>query len=124
MRAERYDVRVVRLRIGLVLATQGGMLSRMLTPFEFGLGDPVGNGRQWMSWIQRDDLVRLIAHIVATPKLTGAVNATAPTPVRNTEFTRELGRAFGRPAFMPMPAVLLGWLGDFAQELLFGGQRV
>ena len=122
--AERHGVRVVRLRIGLVLATQGGMLSRMLTPFEFGFGGPIGNGRQWMSWIERDDLVRLIAHIMATPRLTGAVNATAPTPVRNTEFTRELGRAFGRPAFMPMPAALLGLLGDFAHELLLGGQKV
>jgi uncharacterized protein (TIGR01777 family) len=124
LRAERYGVRVVRLRIGLVLGTEGGMLSRMLTPFEFGLGGPIGNGRQWMSWIERDDLVRLIAHITATPRLTGSVNATAPAPVRNAEFTRELGRAFGRPAFMPMPAVLLGWLGDFAHELLLGGQRV
>jgi uncharacterized protein len=124
MRAERYDVRVVRLRTGLVLGTQGGMVSRMLTPFEFGLGGPIGNGRQWTSWIERDDLVRLIAHIMATPRLTGAVNATAPTPVRNKEFARELGRAFGRPAFMPMPAALLGLLGDFAHELLLGGQRV
>jgi uncharacterized protein (TIGR01777 family) len=124
MGAERYGVRVVRLRIGLVLGTQGGMLSRILTPFEFGLGGPIGNGRQWMSWIERDDLVRLMAHIMATPRLSGAVNATAPTPVRNAEFTRELGRAFGRPAFMPMPAALLGLLGDFAHELLLGGQRV
>ena len=123
-RAERYDVRVVRLRTGLVLGTQGGMLSRMLAPFEFGLGGPIGNGRQWMSWIERDDLVRLIAHIMATPRLAGAVNATAPMPVRNVEFAHELGRAFGRPAFMPMPAALVGLLGDFAHELLLGGQRV
>ena len=124
MRAERDGVRVVRLQTGLVLGTQGGMLSRMLTPFEFGLGGPIGKGRQWMSWIERDDLVRLIAHIMATPRLTGAVNATAPTPVRNAEFTRALGRAFSRPAFMPMPAVLLDLLGDFAHELLLGGQKV
>jgi uncharacterized protein (TIGR01777 family) len=124
MRAESRGVRVVRLRIGLVLGTQGGMLSRLLTPFEFGLGGPIGNGRQWMSWIERDDLVRLIAHIVATPNLVGAVNATAPTPVRNADFTRELGRALRRPAFMPLPAALLGLLGDFADELLLGGQRV
>jgi uncharacterized protein (TIGR01777 family) len=124
MRAERYGARVVRLRIGLVLGTQGGMLSGMLTPFEFGLGGPIGDGRQWMSWIERDDLVRLMAHIMVTPRLSGAVNATAPTPVRNAEFTRELGRAFSRPAFMPMPAALLGLLGDFAHELLLGGQRV
>jgi hypothetical protein len=77
-----------------------------------------------MSWIERDDLVRLIAHIMATPKLDGAVNATAPVPVRNADFARALGSAFHRPAVMPMPAALLGLLGDFADELLLGGQRV
>jgi uncharacterized protein (TIGR01777 family) len=124
MRAEERRVRVVCLRIGLVLGTQGGMLRSLLTPFEFGLGGPLGNGNQWMSWIERDDLVRLIAHIMVTPTLSGAVNGTAPVPVRNTDFTRELGRALRRPAVMPMPAALLGLLGDFAHELLLGGQRV
>jgi hypothetical protein len=124
MRAQACGVRVVRLRIGLVLGTEGGMLSRLLTPFECGLGGPIGDGRQWMSWIERDDLVRLIAHIMATPKLDGAVNATAPVPVRNADFARELGHAFRRPAVVPMPAALLGLLGDFADELLLGGQRV
>ena len=124
IRAEAQGTRVVRLRIGLVLGIDGGMLSRLLTPFECGLGGPIGSGQQWMSWIERDDLVRLIAHVVATPKLIGAINATAPAPVRNAEFTRELGRIFRRPAFMPMPAVLLRLLGDFANELLLGGQRV
>jgi hypothetical protein len=124
-RATCYGVRVVRLRIGLVLGTEGGMLSRLLAPFEFGLGGPIGSGRQWMSWIERDDLVRLIAHIIATPSMTGAVNATAPTPVRNAGFAAELGRALHRPAFMPMPAAFLHTLaGDLADELLLGGQRV
>jgi hypothetical protein len=77
-----------------------------------------------MSWIERDDLVRLIAHIMVTPKLAGAVNATAPVPVRNADFARALGSAFRRPAVIPMPAALLGLLGDFADELLLGGQRV
>ena len=71
-KAQRLGVRVVRLRIGLVLGIEGGMLSRLLLPFELGLGGPIGSGRQWMSWIERDDLVRLIAHIIATPSLTGA----------------------------------------------------
>lgn len=124
MRARRRGVRVVRLRIGLVLGTAGGMLSRLLTPFEFGLGGPIGDGRQWMSWIERDDLIRLIAHVMATPSLSGAVNATAPNPARNADFARALGRALRRPAFMPMPAALLRLLGDFADELLLGGQRV
>jgi uncharacterized protein (TIGR01777 family) len=124
MRAERYT-RVVRLRIGLVLGVEGGLLARLLTPFEFGLGGPIGNGRQWMSWIERDDLVRLVAHIIATPSLTGAINATAPRPVRNAAFARELGRSLRRPAFLRMPASLLHLLlGDFADEMLIGGQRV
>jgi NAD dependent epimerase/dehydratase family enzyme len=96
----------------------------MLTPFEFGLGGPMGSGRQWMSWIERDDLVRLMAHVIATPKLCGAVNATAPVPVRNADFARELGCAFRRPAFIPIPAFALRVLGDLADELLLGGQQV
>jgi uncharacterized protein (TIGR01777 family) len=123
-RAQRHDVRVVRLRIGLVLGTEGGFLSRMLTPFEFGLGGPMGNGRQWMPWIERDDLIRLIAHVIATPKLSGAVNATAPEPVRNADFARELGRAFRRPAFIRIPTFALRLLGDLADELFLGGQKV
>jgi uncharacterized protein len=123
-RAERYT-RVVRLRIGLVLGIESGLLARLLTPFEFCLGGPIGSGRQWISWIERDDLVRLIAHIIATPSLTGAINATAPMPVRNSAFARELGRSLRRPAVLAVPAPLLHLvLGDFADELLIGGQRV
>jgi uncharacterized protein len=124
MRAESRGVRVVRLRTGLVLAIQGGMLNRLLPAFEFGLGGRIGDGRQWMSWIERDDLVRLIAHIMVTPRLSGAVNATAPIPVRNAEFARALGGALGRPAVLPMPAALPDLLGDFGRELFLGGQRV
>lgn len=123
--AEEYGVRVACLRIGLVLGTDGGFITRMLTPFEFGLGGPLGSGRQWMSWIERDDLIRLIAHIIATPQLTGAVNGTAPAPVRNAAFAQELGRALHRPALLRMPAFLLHHLaGDLADELLLGGRRV
>lgn len=123
-RAQERRVRVVCLRIGLVLGTQGGMLRSLLTPFECGLGGHLGDGNQWMSWIERDDLVRLIAHVMVTPTLFGAMNATAPVPVRNTDFTREIAKALRRPAFIPMPSALLGLLGDFAHELLLGGQRV
>jgi uncharacterized protein (TIGR01777 family) len=124
-KAARLGVRAVALRIGLVLGTQGGLLARLLLPFEFGMGGPIGSGQQWMSWIERDDLIRLIAHVIATPSLEGAVNATAPTPERNEDFTRELGRALHRPAFLRMPGAPLRWLaGDFAKELLLGGQCV
>jgi uncharacterized protein (TIGR01777 family) len=124
-RAQWCGVRVVRLRIGLVLGTEGGLLRRLLVPFRFGLGGRIGSGAQWMSWIARDDLVRLIAHAIATPSLTGAVNATAPEPVRNATFTRELARALARPAWLHVPAALLHHLaGRLADELLLGGQRV
>ena len=101
------------------------MLSQLLLLFELGLGGPIGSGRQWMSWIERDDLVRLIAHVIATPSLTGPVNATAPTPVTNADFARALGRALRRPARLRMPATILHHVaGAFADELLLGGQRV
>jgi len=119
------DVRVVRLRTGLVLAAEGGLLSRMLTPFELGLGGRFGAGRHWMSWIHRDDLVRLIVHAIVTPALSGPVNGTAPEPVHNAAFTAALGRALVRPAILPVPAAPLRLvLGAFAEELLLGGQRV
>jgi uncharacterized protein len=125
IRARSLGVRVVLLRTGLVLGIDGGVLSRLLVPFEYGLGGPIGSGSQWMSWIERDDLVRLIAHILATPRLGGPVNATAPEPVRNITFVRELARALNRPARLRTPASLLRRLaGSFADELLIGGQRV
>jgi uncharacterized protein len=124
-RAQRLGVRVVRLRIGLVLAPQGGLLHRLRLPFGLGLGGQFGAGAQWMSWIERDDLVRLIAHAIATPELLGPVNATAPEPVRNSAFTRALGGALARPARLRYPAALLHFLaGDRAGELLLAGQRV
>src|SRR5262249_23288120 len=92
-KAEGLGVRAGMLRIGLVLGGEGGVLARLLLPFGFGMGGPVGSGKQWMSWIARDDLVRLIAHAIATPDLRGPVNATAPEPVTNRDFGRALGRA-------------------------------
>jgi len=123
--AEAMNVRTVYLRTGLVLGIEAGVLARMLIPFEFGLGGPFGDGRQWMSWIHRDDLVRLIVHAIATPGLAGALNAVAPRPVRNAQFARTLGRVLNRPAWIAVPAMPLRLLlGDFADELLLGGQRV
>ena len=125
LRVEALGVRVVTLRIGLVLGADGGMLSKLLTPFEFGLGGPMGSGRQWMSWIALDDCVRLILHAVAEPRVTGALNATAPTPVTNADLSRALGRALNRPALLAAPASPLRVVfGDFAEELLLGGQRI
>jgi uncharacterized protein len=124
-RAADYGLRVVCLRIGLVVGTDGGFLTRMLTPFEFGLGGPIGSGNQWMSWIERDDLIRLIAYAIAKPAISGPINATAPIPVTNRKFSEELGRRLHRPAVFRIPSSLLrGLAGDLASELLLGGQRV
>ena len=123
--AEAYGLRVVQLRIGLVLAREGGMLAQLLVPFRLGFGGRFGAGTHWMSWIERDDVVRLIAHVAADDTLRGPVNATAPNPVTNADFVRALGSAVGRPAFLRIPrAPVEALLGDLARELFFGGQRV
>lgn len=117
--------RTVTLRIGLVLGPGGGMLARMLPSFRLGLGGPFGKGENWMSWIHRDDLVRLIAQCIADKALSGPVNATAPHPVTGQQFAHALGRALHRPVLLRIPALPLKLvLGDFARELLLGGQRV
>jgi len=123
--AEILGVRVVRLRIGLVLDPDGGLLARMLLPFEFGAGAPFGNGRQMMSWISRDDLVRLIVYAVRNQAIEGALNATAPLAVTNNAFSKSLADALGRPLLFRIPATpLRTLLGAFADELLLGGQNV
>ena len=121
---ERHGVRVVILRIGLVLGVDGGMLARLLTPFEFGGGGVMGNGSQWMSWIEHDDMIRVIAFAIANDALIGPVNATAPNPVRNAEFTTSLAKALHRPAVLRFPAWLIGLLGDMGRETMLSGQRV
>jgi uncharacterized protein len=124
-KAQRHGVRVVQLRIGLVLGIEGGMLANLLAPFEFGLGGPIGTATQWMSWIERDDLIRIIAHVMASEQLIGPLNATAPEPVRNQAFAQELAHALHRPALLRMPAKLVRLLGgEMAEELLLTGRRV
>lgn len=118
-------VRVVVLRIGLVLGVDGGMLAKLLTPFEFGAGGIMGHGRQWMPWIEQDDLIRVISFAIATPDLSGPVNAVAPNPVTNEVFSRGLASALNRPLLMRFPHWLLsGMLGDLGRETMLGGQRV
>jgi uncharacterized protein (TIGR01777 family) len=118
LRVEPLGVRLVRLRTGLVLAKAGGPLAEMLTPFRLGAGGPLGSGRQWWSWIHRDDAVGLIIHLLDSD-YHGASNGTTPEPVRQKEFARILGRVLHRPAFMPAPAfVLKAVLGGFSFELL------
>lgn len=124
-RASELGVRTVSLRSGMALSTKGGALAKMLLPFKLGLGGPVGSGRQWMSWIHIDDVVGGYVFAVQQANLSGAVNLTAPRPVRNAEFTKALGRALGRPAFLPAPGFALKLIfGEMAQVLLLEGKKV
>ncbi len=117
--AEDLGLRVVRLRIGIVLAAGGGALGAMRLPFRLGLGGPLGDGRQWSSWITRSDLVRLILFSLENQSVSGALNGTAPEPRRQRAFAKALGRALSRPAFLPVPAFALRLiLGGFSTELL------
>jgi len=121
---ERHGVRVVILRIGLVLGVEGGLLAKFLTPVEFGGGAVLGSGQQWMPWIGYDDMIRVIAFALATDDLDGPVNAVAPEPVRNVEFTHALARALHRPVLLRIPRWVIGLLGDMGRETMLGGQRV
>ena len=117
-KAEQHGIRVSRLRIGIVLARGGGALGAMLLPFQLAAGGPLGSGRQWWSWIHRDDLIGLVGRLLETG-YQGVVNGVAPSPVRQKEFARVLGRVLSRPAFMPAPALALKIvLGGFSSELL------
>jgi uncharacterized protein (TIGR01777 family) len=124
LRAQETGVRSVVLRLGIVLAREGGALPRMLTPFRFGVGGRLGSGRQWMSWIALDDAVGAIEHGL-NGELAGVYNAVAPNPVRNREFTAALAKALHRPAVFPIPGPALRLvIGAGAEELLLWGQRV
>jgi uncharacterized protein (TIGR01777 family) len=117
--------RVVIGRFGVVLDRSGGALAKMLTPFRFGVGGPIGNGRQWMSWVDREDAVRFIEWAIERGGPRGAYNVTAPDPRTNREFSRALGRSLNRPAVMPVPAFALRMMfGEMADELLLSGQKV
>jgi uncharacterized protein (TIGR01777 family) len=124
MAAEASGVRVVTARTGIVLGAGGGALGRMLTPFKMGAGGPLGNGKQWMPWIHVADLASLYLFAATTTGVRGPLNAVAPNPVRNSEFTKALGKAVGRPALVPVPYFGLRLaFGEFAQ-VLFHSQRV
>jgi uncharacterized protein len=122
--AKKRGTRVVTMRTGVVLAVNGGALKMMLPPFRFGLGGRLGSGRQWMSWIAIEDLVRAIVWIIEHPEISGPVNMTSPNPVTNSEFTAALGDAIHRPTILPIPGVaLLLLFGEMAEETLLASQR-
>jgi hypothetical protein len=116
-------VRVVTVRTGIVLSAGGGALAKMLTPFKLGAGGPVAGGRQYMPWIHLDDVVGIYVAALDDPAYAGPVNATAPEPVTNAEFSKALGRALHRPAIAPIPAFAIRALYGEMATIVTTGQR-
>lgn len=121
--AQSLGIRLVKIRIGLALEKHGGALAKMLPLFKACIGGPIASGRQWMSWIHLDDLVGIIRYALDQP-LQGPVNATAPNPVTNKEFTKTLAAAVHRPAFLSVPAFALKLSFGQMSEVLLASQRV
>src|SRR5436305_5426516 len=118
-------IRTVSMRTGVVLSREGGALAKMLTPFKMGAGGKSGSGQQWMSWIDVQDMVGAIHHILKSDLLQGPVNMVAPRPVTNEEFTRTLASVLARPAIFPMPAFVVKLaFGEMGETVLLGSQRV
>lgn len=122
--AAEAGIRVVNLRFGMVLSTEGGALPKMLKPFRLGLGGPVGGGRQFMSWVTLDDAASIIQFALENETLKGPVNAVSPNPVTNREFARTLGAVLHRPALLPVPRFAArAVLGEMGEELLLSSMR-
>jgi uncharacterized protein (TIGR01777 family) len=121
--AEALGIRVVRMRTGVALDPRGGALKKLLPVFRMGAGGRLGDGRQWMPWIHLDDLAALFVFVLENP-VAGPVNAVAPQPVSNADFTRELALALHRPALLPVPALALRLLLGEMSEVLLASQRV
>lgn len=124
-KARAASIRVVHPRIGIVLSKEGGALKKMLLPFKLGIGGNLGDGSQYFSWVGLDDVVRALIFLIDHPELSGPFNLTAPEPVSNKEFTRALGKALGRPTFLPVPSFGLKMMmgSELAEEALLQGQR-
>lgn len=116
--------RVAIIRIGIVLARDGGALERMLVPFRLFVGGPLGSGRQYFPWVHRDDVIGAVVHLLKIPALSGPFNIAAPDPVRMSEFCRELGRTLRRPSWIPVPAFALRLLLGEMSAVVLAGQRV
>ena len=124
-RAGELGARVAILRFGVILAKNGGALPKMILPFRFGAGGPVGSGKQWMSWVTLEDVVGAVRYALNDPQMIGRFNVVAPQPVRNADFAKCLGRVLHRPAMLPTPGFALRLaLGEMADALLLSGQRV
>jgi hypothetical protein len=123
-RAEELGLRTVQVRTGIVLDSSGGALAKMLPPFRLGIGGPVAGGRQYMSWIHTADVVGMMLAALTDERFSGAINATAPEPVTNSEFSSVLGKVLHRPAFAPVPAFALRVLYGEMAEMVTTGARV
>ena len=124
IRVEDFNVRVIRLRTGIVLDKDGGALKMMLSPFKMFIGGWLGNGNQWMSWIAREDLVRLVVFCLENQEAKGAINAVTPQPVTNKAFSMVLAQVLKRPCLLPVPEFALKVLLGEMSEMLLTGQRV
>lgn len=123
--AQEAGIRVALLRFGMILSGAGGALTKMLTPFRFGLGGPIGNGRQYWSWISLDDVVQVIEQTIAHDAWVGPINVVSPVPITNAQFTSVLAEVLRRPAFLPLPALAARLLlGELADGLLLSSARV
>ncbi len=123
-RAQALNVRVVTVRIGGVLEADGGALPKMIIPFKFFMGGPTGSGRQWFSWIHRDDVAGIIRYALENESVSGPVNATAPAPVTNRDFSFALGKALNRPSFFTVPGFMIRLIFGEMGDMLLTGQRV
>lgn len=119
-----HNVRLVKLRTGVVLGNDSGAFPKMKLPYSLGVGGKIGSGRQWLSWIHLTDIVRLIDFCVQNPGVEGPVNATAPNPVTNEQFGRMIGQVYHRPHWFPLPGFLLKAAVGELSEILLEGQRV
>jgi len=124
MPASELGIRVVLVRTGVVFSADGGALDKILPPFKLGVGGRLGSGKQWFPWIHIDDIVGIFQHAIVNANVAGPLNGAAPRPATNAEFTRELGHALHRPAFLPVPEIALRILMGEVADVLFDSQRV
>ena len=123
--AADHGIRVVNLRFGVVLSGDGGALATMVKPFKLGVGGPIGNGKQYMAWIAREDLIGIVLHVLDRETIAGPVNVVAPEPITNKDFTKTMGKVLHRPTAIPTPAFAIRLaLGEMADEMLLASARV
>jgi uncharacterized protein (TIGR01777 family) len=123
--ARKAGIRVIHTRFGMALSGQGGALAKMLPVFRWGLGGPIGLGRQMISWVALDEIPLIMNHLIKVKNISGPVNCVSPHPVSNQEFTKVLGKVLCRPAVVPLPGLMVKLLfGEMGETLLSGGQKV